>query len=77
MADGAELLTLTDRNSPLSGVDFSPDGRHVVSAGSDGTINVYVVEVEELMNLARSRLSRDFTRDECQRFLHLPACPDE
>jgi WD40 repeat protein/serine/threonine protein kinase len=77
MADGAELLTLTDRNSPLSGVDFSPDGRHVVSAGSDGTINVYVVEVEELMDLARSRLSRDFTRDECQRFLHLPACPDE
>ncbi|MGD2076853.1 MAG: LuxR C-terminal-related transcriptional regulator, partial [Chloroflexota bacterium] len=77
MADGEQTLILTGHTLPVNGVDFSPNGRYLASAGSDGTIRVYVMEVEELMDQARSRLSRDFTRDECQRFLHLSACPDE
>jgi WD40 repeat protein len=77
METGLELFTLTDRTTPLVAVDVSPDGRYVATGSSDGTINVYALEVEELMALARSRLSRDFTKVECQRYLHLPACPDE
>lgn len=75
METGDELLTLTDRALPLGGVDFSPDGRYVVTAGSDGTISTYIVSVEELMDVARSRLTRDFTQEECQLYLHLPMCP--
>jgi hypothetical protein len=29
------------------------------------------------MNVARSRLSRDFTNEECRRYLHLPRCLEE
>jgi WD40 repeat protein len=77
MKTGLELMTLADQSVALTGVDISPDGRHVVTAASDGTISVYIVSVEELMDVARSRLSRDFTEEECRRYLHLPACLEE
>jgi WD40 repeat protein len=70
-----EISILTDQNFALEGVDFSPDGRYVVAAGSDGSVRVFIVSVEELMEVARSRLSRDFTQAECQRYLHSPICP--
>ena len=75
--EGVELLTLTDQPLPLEGVDFSPDGTRVVTAGDDGIVSVYIVSTEELIEVARSRLSRGFTQEECQRYLDLPACPDE
>jgi WD40 repeat protein/DNA-binding CsgD family transcriptional regulator len=71
---GAEL---TDQALPLEGVDFSPDGRYVVTAGEDGMLRVFVVAMEDLMDLARSRLSRGFTDEECREYLHLPACEED
>ena len=38
MNDGKELLTLTDQSLPMKGVDFSPDGKRLVTAGADGTV---------------------------------------
>jgi WD40 repeat protein len=72
-----EISMLTDQSLPLGGIDFSPDGRHVVTAGDDGMVRVFIVDVEDLMELARSRLSRGFTDEECQRYLHLPTCVEE
>jgi WD40 repeat protein len=69
-----ELTIMTDQNLALEGVDFSPDGRYVVASGSDGIVRVFIVSLEELIDVARSRLSRDFTQSECQRYLHLPSC---
>ncbi len=74
---GEEIAMLTDQNLPLEGVDFSPDGRNVVTAGEDGMVRVFIVAVEDLMELARSRLSRGFTHEECQRYLHLPSCVED
>jgi hypothetical protein len=37
-------------------------------------LRMFFTQVEDLMELARSRLSRDLTTSECQRYLHLPAC---
>ena len=74
---GEGLTTLIDQPLPLEGVDISPDGRHVVTAGDDGTVRVYIASFEELMDLARARLSRGFTQEECQRYLHRPSCVEE
>jgi WD40 repeat protein len=72
-----EISVMTDQDHALEGVDFSPDGRYVVAAGSDGIVRVFIVSVEELMEVARSRLSRDFTNTECQRYLHSASCAEE
>ena len=61
---------------PVTGIDISPDGRLLATSASDGTINVYIMSLDELMEAARSRLSRDFTDIECQTYLHLPECPE-
>lgn len=37
---------------------------------------MYVLQIEELMEIARSRLTRSLTPAECRRFLHLDECPD-
>ncbi|GAG16115.1 unnamed protein product, partial [marine sediment metagenome] len=39
----------------LTGIDFSSDGRFLVAAGSDGTVSVYLISIEELMEAGRSR----------------------
>jgi len=71
-----ERLTFADRGSPLNGVDISQDGRYLAAAASDGTISVYIMSIEELMEVARSRLSRDFTQEECRTYLFLDSCPE-
>jgi WD40 repeat protein len=74
---GEEISIMTDQDLPLEGVDYSPDGRYVVTAGDDGMVRVFIVSIVELMELARSRLSRDFTHAECREYLHLPACVED
>jgi WD40 repeat protein len=72
---GLELTTFYGHESGLRDVAFSPNGKKLYTASVDGTNRVFLLDIEELMALARSRLTRDFTEDECQRFLHLDTCP--
>jgi WD40 repeat protein len=74
---GDQIATLIDQPVALAGIDMSPDGRYVLTAGEDGTLRVFLVSVEDLMELARSRLSRDLTNTECQQYLHSVACGRE
>jgi hypothetical protein len=55
----------------LGGVAFNADGTHLAT-NSDDAVRVYVLPIDELMALARSRLTRGWTQDECTEFLHLP-----
>jgi WD40 repeat protein len=59
------------------GIAFSPDGKRLAIPTQDGTVRIYVLPVEELINLARSRLTRTWTLKECQQFLHLEQCPPD
>jgi WD40 repeat protein len=52
---GAEELALQGPYHPVYGVDFSPDGRLLATASSDGTVSLYVLPIEELRELARER----------------------
>jgi hypothetical protein len=55
-------------------VAFSPDGKYIIASGQ-GSINGYVFDLDETIRLARSRLTRWFTPEECRQFLHLEECP--
>jgi WD40 repeat protein len=77
-----EALTL-----PLGGfgplrLAFSPDGRYLLSSTAfrnalTFSTRALLMDPDELVALAESRLTRWLTADECQRFLHLEQCPPE
>ena len=44
--------------------------------GLDG-VRVYELQMEDLVALANSRLTRSLTTEECQKYLHVEQCPLE
>ena len=64
-------------DAPVPDLDFSPDGKHLVLAGGDGTVRVFVLSVDDLIDLANSRLTRSLSTSECQKYLHLESCPHD
>ena len=75
ISSGQESLTLTGHTLIALEVAFSPDGTRLASASYDGTVRVYLLRIEDLMELARKRLTRSLTTLECQKFLHMQECP--
>jgi WD40 repeat protein len=76
LASGQEWLTLSAQGSPVTAVAFSPDGKRLATSGFDGLTRIYGLDLDELIALARSRLTRSLTLEECQRFLHVEQCPE-
>lgn len=74
VTSGEELTSLYGNASNVFGVSFSPDGNQLATAGADETIRTYTLQIEDLVALAYSRLTRTLTADECQKYLH-EACP--
>ena len=74
-ATGQGLLTLSGHDGGVHAVGFSPDGTRLATGGVDGTVRIYLLRIEELVNLARSRLTRTWTTEECMRYLHMESCP--
>jgi WD40 repeat protein len=71
---GKELLNLTGHTGRITDVSFSPDSTRLATSGQDGTVRVYLLKIEELVALARSRLTRSLTTEECQQYLHMEQC---
>jgi WD40 repeat protein/basic membrane lipoprotein Med (substrate-binding protein (PBP1-ABC) superfamily) len=78
-ANGQLLATLIGHKSPVSRIGFIGDGRALLTAGVDGTVRIYLTQIEDLQLLAHSRVTRSFTKTECQLYLHLNGkdCTDE
>ena len=53
--------------SPLSLLDT----RYIVTASSDGTIQIYTTDMDELLEIAKSRVTRQLTAKEKERY-HVP-----
>jgi branched-chain amino acid transport system substrate-binding protein len=73
---GRELLELTGAavGEGIDSLAFSSDGRYLAVRG-DQAVRLYVMSIEDLTALVRSRLSRWWTPEECRRFLDLEECP--
>ena len=75
VSTGREVLVLTGQTLGLTDVSFSPDGTRLATSSHDGTVRVYVLPIRQLVELARSHLTRGWTEDECQQYLHAESCP--
>ena len=74
-ATGEELLKFPGPTSGFRKVAMSPDGNTLATIGGDGVVRVFPTRIEDVLRLARSRITRGFTLEECQVYLHLDRCP--
>jgi WD40 repeat protein/DNA-binding SARP family transcriptional activator len=74
-ATGQELLTLFGHELMVFGVAFDPDGRVLATSSPDGTVALHLLPIDEFIELARDRVTRQLTADECQLYPQHPACP--
>ena len=65
---GAEWMTLPVDSGPGSNVRITPDDRFLYYESAGGVVRRFPLDHEELADLARSRVQRDFTEAECRRF---------
>lgn len=72
---GEILLTLHDLPDGVSGIAFSPNGLHLAAGVRDGTARIYLLRIEDLIELAKQRVTRSLTAEECQQYLHTATCP--
>ena len=61
---GQELFTLTGHDDVVRSVAYSADGRRIVTAGGDGTVQIYTTDMGELLEIAKSRVTRQLTSEE-------------
>lgn len=73
---GLNLLTMPVESGGTGGVSFRPDGKRLAVGVLSG-VYVFVLPMDDLVALARSRLTRSLTVEECQQYLHLATCPRE
>jgi WD40 repeat protein len=74
-SSGALIMSLTGP-SRMSEVHFAPDGYGLATVGTDdGVLRIYVLSPYELIQLAKSRVTRTLTEGECNQFLHIESCP--
>lgn len=71
---GENVLTLNVDSQGVGGVEFSPDGKHLAVGGKSG-ISIFYLQIEDVIALAKTRVTRQLTIEECQQYLHMEACP--
>ena len=74
-ATGREVLTLFGHDLVVNAVGFSPDGRFLATVSGDGTVALHLLPIDELRDLARERVTRPLTDEECRQYLHVGKCP--
>ena len=72
---GQEIQTFYGDSAGFWTVTYTPDGTRLVAATDKGTIRTYLLNLDELIALARSGITRTFIELECQKFLHMAECP--
>jgi hypothetical protein len=70
------LLTLPTA-APAFRISFTPDSTRLVVSMINSETRVYLPQIEDLFTLAKSRVTRSLTTEECQQYLHVEQCPTE
>jgi WD40 repeat protein len=71
-------LTLYNLHSfSVTGVSFSPDGKRLATSNTEGEARIYALPIEDIVAIAKSRVTRALTTDECRKYLHVEQCPSQ
>jgi WD40 repeat protein len=69
----AELRTWLDGSSPPQ-LNFSPDGSYLLYPDVGNVLRKFALDTDHLVDLARTRVTRGLSEDECRRFLDPARC---
>lgn len=72
--NGANLLTLPVESGGVGSISFSPDGKRFAVGGESG-ISIFLLPIQDVIELAKSRVTRSLTFEECRQYLHVDGCP--
>jgi WD40 repeat protein len=72
---GTEILTLPGNGAGVTGVAFNPSNGGTSIAVASGTTRLFLLNIEDLLALAYSRVTRSFVPAECRKYLHVEQCP--
>ena len=64
---GRELITLNGHENRVTSVNWSPNGKNVATAGSKIT-QIYTTDIDELLQIAESRVSRQLKAEEKEKY---------
>jgi WD40 repeat protein len=70
-ATGNEVFTLPQYADAINGVAFSPDGKYLAVACRDGSVRLCLIRLSDLMEVAKTRVFRVLSDDECETYLHI------
>jgi WD40 repeat protein len=74
-ADGSQYLALSGHSESVYDLAWTLDGTRLISASVDRTLQIYAIDIDLLLSLARTRVTRNLTADECKRYLHCDDVP--
>ena len=75
LRSGRQLVALAGATRFISSLAFSPDVTRLAVGSRDGVVRIYVLPVDELLSVGRSRLTQGWTAAECARYLPGDPCP--
>jgi WD40 repeat protein len=67
LLDGSEEQRFVGRGI-INVVRFAPDGRRLFVGGDDGVVRGFLLDRQELLDFAQSRVTRAMTAEECERY---------
>ena len=61
---GQELIALKGHDSSVTSAAYSPDGKRIATTGVGGIVQIYTTDMDELLEIATSRVTRQLTAEE-------------
>jgi WD40 repeat protein len=72
---GELIFTSLDEPTNVAFAFFSSDRSKIMLLYSDGRILVHAIAFDDVLEIAKGRVTRSLTNAECRTYLHVPACP--
>ena len=63
-----ELMTLTSHEGRVSSAVYSAVGKRIATAGDDDICRIYTTDMDELLQIAESRITRQLTAEEKEKY---------